>query len=100
MYSMYVLKSKSEKFQYEGQCKNIEKRLHEHNKGKVRSTKPYIPMELVHCEEFNTREEALRKEKYYKSSVGRRIIKKILLKAEMAELVDAPDSKSGEAQTS
>ena len=88
MYSVYVLKSESKKFQYVGQCRNIDKRLTEHNKGKVRSTKPYVPMELDHIEEFKTREEAVRKEKYYKSSVGRGIIKKILAKAEMAELVD------------
>jgi hypothetical protein len=37
---------------------------------------------------LNSREEAVAKEKFYKSSKGRRIIKKIFKKAEMAELVD------------
>lgn len=44
--------------------------------------------------------EALRREKYYKTALGRRKLAKLLKIAEMAELVDAPDSKSGEAQTS
>jgi putative endonuclease len=88
MFHVYVLRSKDKKFNYTGQCKDLKKRISEHNKGKVKSTKPYLPLELVHSEILNSREEAVAKEKFYKSSKGRKIIKKILKKAEMAELVD------------
>ena len=78
----------------------FEKRIKEHNKGKVQSTKPYSPLELKYYENYETREEAVSKEKYYKTTTGRRLIKQLIHKAEMAELVDALDSKSSEAQTS
>ena len=97
MFHVYVLRSKDKKFNYTGQCKDLKKRLDEHNKGKVKSTKPYLPFELVHFEILNSREEAVAKEKFYKSSKGRKIVKKILKKAEMAELVDVSAAKGGKS---
>ena len=67
---------------------------------KVRSTRPHRPLSIAYIEEVDSRSEALKREKYYKSSFGRRRLNKFFVNAEMAELVDAPDSKSGEAQTS
>ena len=99
-YYVYVLMSEQTWFRYVGQSNDPEKRLCEHNSGKVRSTKPYRPLKIVYIEEAATRMEALRREKYYKTAFGRKKLAKLLKIAEMAELVDAPDSKSGEAQTS
>jgi predicted GIY-YIG superfamily endonuclease len=39
------------------------------------SIKPYIPFLLVYFEAFNLREEAIKREKYFKSSAGRRFLK-------------------------
>ena len=100
MYFIYVIRSKVRDYTYIGQCNNLEKRIKEHNKGKVPSTKPYLPLELKYYEKFATRQEAVIKEKYYKTTTGRKLIKQLIEKAEMAELVDALDSKSSEAQTS
>jgi putative endonuclease len=38
-----------------------------------------LPWEVIYTEEFSTREEALQKEKYYKSAAGRKNVKKIII---------------------
>jgi len=75
MYFAYVIFSKACMRFYKGQCQNLEKRLVEHNKGLTKSTKPFIPWELVYFESFRTREEALAREKYFKTAAGRRYLK-------------------------
>ena len=77
-YYTYVLYSDSSKQLYIGQTKDIERRLKQHNKGKVESTKPYIPYKLVYYEELNTKEEAIKREKDLKQANGRRFIKRVL----------------------
>jgi len=75
MFYVYVLYSHKFNRTYTGQTQNLETRLIQHNSGYSKSTKPYIPWEIIHTEEFNTREEALLREKFLKSSAGRRFIK-------------------------
>ena len=75
MYFAYVIFSKSFKRFYKGHCQNLEKRLSEHNKGLTKSTKPFIPWELIYFEAFSTREEAIAREKYFKTAAGRRYLK-------------------------
>ncbi|WP_447950795.1 GIY-YIG nuclease family protein [Chryseobacterium koreense] len=75
---VYVIKSKLNGNLYKGQTDNLAKRLSEHNAGYNRSTKAFLPWELVYFEEFETREEALVREKYFKSGSGREFLKKVL----------------------
>jgi putative endonuclease len=42
------------------------------------SIRPYIPFILVYKEAFETRVEAIAREKYFKTAPGRRFLKKIL----------------------
>jgi len=42
------------------------------------SIRPYIPFKLVYFEEFITRNEAIKREKYFKSAAGRRFLKKAM----------------------
>ena len=63
---------------YVGFTENIENRLKEHNTGKTRSTKGYIPWFLVYKEEVNDRISARKREKYLKSGCGKEYIKKII----------------------
>jgi putative endonuclease len=79
MYHAYVLKSVSNNYFYKGHCIDIKKRLIEHNSGMTQSIRPYIPFTLVYSEEFETESEAIAREKYFKSSAGRRFIKKLAL---------------------
>ncbi len=96
MFYVYIIYSKKYKRLYIGQNTNVKRRFIEHNNGKVRSTKAYVPYEIVYEEKHETRLAARRREEYFKTTSGRRVVKN-LLKAEMAELVDALDSKSSEA---
>ncbi|MBB5332473.1 GIY-YIG nuclease family protein [Chryseobacterium koreense] len=75
---VYVIKSQLNGHLYKGQTENLEKRLSEHNAGRNRSTRPFLPWELVYFEKFETREEAVLREKYFKSGSGREFLKKVL----------------------
>ena len=54
---------------------NVEIRLNQHNSGKTKSTKGYKPWKLLFFEEFETRQEARKREKYLKSGIGKEYIK-------------------------
>ena len=75
MYYAYVLKSLKFDFYYKGHCQNIEERLVQHNSGMTSSIKKYAPFKVVYFEEFESREEAIKREKYFKSAAGRRFLK-------------------------
>ena len=51
MFTVYVIKSLHSGRLYVGYTENIDNRIKEHNRGKVRSTKAYIPYYLVYKEE-------------------------------------------------
>ncbi|MGE0088422.1 MAG: GIY-YIG nuclease family protein [Bacteroidales bacterium] len=61
MHFIYVLFSEKYNRHYTGLTCNIEKRLHEHNSGQNKSTKPYRPWKLIHSEPFQTRSSSKRK---------------------------------------
>ena len=75
MFFAYVIKSIDHDYYYKGHCENLEKRLAQHNPGMTESIRPYIPFKLVYFEEFYTRKEAVSREKYFKTSAGRRYLK-------------------------
>lgn len=72
MFYVYVLKSTTAKKHYIGQTSDLQKRLQEHNSGESKYTSAYIPWELVYSEEYETRSEAMKREKYLKSYPGRK----------------------------
>ncbi|MCZ8145708.1 GIY-YIG nuclease family protein [Flavobacterium sp.] len=78
VYYAYILRSKVDGRLYKGHASDLEVRLKEHNSGKTRSTKGYIPWELVYYEEFETKAKAIAREKFFKSGFGREYIKSIL----------------------
>jgi len=60
---------------YVGYTTNLKKRLEEHNSGKVKSTKDRSPLRVVYYEVCYNQADALHREKYLKSSYGKRYIK-------------------------
>ncbi|MCO6478362.1 MAG: GIY-YIG nuclease family protein [Phaeodactylibacter sp.] len=78
MVYVYVIRSLETGRHYVGIAQDVGRRLKEHNAGRSRSTRPYAPWELVHVEGFNSHEEARAREKYLKSSAGRRYLKQLL----------------------
>lgn len=77
-YYAYVLKSKVDGRLYKGHSEDVEKRLKQHNLGKTKSTRAYRPWELVYFEEFDSREEAITRESYFKTGIGREFLKRKL----------------------
>jgi len=75
MFYAYVIKSVSIDYFYKVHCEDLEIRLKQHNSGMTESIKPYIPFKIVYFEEFTTREEAIKREKYFKSAAGREFLK-------------------------
>ena len=58
----YILRCKDDTL-YTGWTNNLEKRLEAHNAGKgAKYTKARIPVELVYYEQFETKEEAMKRE--------------------------------------
>ncbi len=78
MYFVYVLKSVRDGRLYKGMTINVNNRINDHNRGKVKSTRPYRPWEHVLTREFETRKEARHHEKWLKSGVGREFLKRLL----------------------
>ena len=56
---------------------NIEERIERHNKGYEKTTRAYRPFELIYTEDQATREEARKREKYFKSGIGKEFLKKL-----------------------
>ena len=81
MYIVSVIQSQKDGRLYKGFTINLEKRLQEHNAGKTKSTKSYLPWILVYSEEVTNRIEAREREKYLKSGIGRDYLKKVIKKA-------------------
>jgi putative endonuclease len=79
-YFVYVLLSKKDNKFYTGFTSNLNERIKEHNSGKVTSTKYRTPFELVYYEACLNQEDALHREKYLKSTYGKRYIKNRLKK--------------------
>ncbi len=78
MFYTYILKSLNNNSYYIGSCNDISKRFNLHNKGLVKSTKPYIPWELKYKEEYKTLSEARKREMQIKSWKKRAAIEKLI----------------------
>ena len=79
-YYVYVIKSliHISKF-YVAHTQDLSVRVKQHNSGKTKSTKAYAPWILVYSESFNSRNDAIEREKYLKSGSGRRFLKNLKL---------------------
>ncbi|HMR73355.1 MAG TPA: GIY-YIG nuclease family protein [Candidatus Saccharibacteria bacterium] len=76
MFYVYVLKSGTHR--YVGSTNNLKRRFEEHNAGQNMSTKAYLPWEIIFYEAYISQEDALRREKYLKTSQGRRSLNLML----------------------
>ena len=76
MYYVYFILSLVNNDLYIGSTENVHIRLKRHNDGKVKSTKAYRPWRLLSQEEYETRSEAVKKERFYKTHQQKDILKK------------------------
>ena len=77
MWKVYILYSESYQRSYVGVSANTEERLSYHNSGKVTSTKIFKPWKIIFEENVESYSVARKREKYYKSGVGRKKLKSI-----------------------
>ena len=75
MWFVYVIQSKKGKNWYTGCTNDLRKRLKEHNKSLVFSTKGRGPFELIYYEACLNKDDAFAREKYLKSGMGKRYLK-------------------------
>lgn len=72
---IYVLISEKDRMFYTGYTSDLKKRLTLHNSGKVASTKNRVPLKLVYFEGCLNQQDATHREKYLKTSWGKRYLK-------------------------
>ena len=75
MFYVYVLHSDKDNKFYTGYTSDLKKRICEHNSGISRSTSFRQPMKLVYYEACLNRKDAMRRERYLKTTWGKRYIK-------------------------
>jgi putative endonuclease len=71
MYYVYILKSQLDGKLYIGYTANLRDRIQRHQSGEVLSTKPRRPFELIFYEAYKSKEDAKRRERYFKTSKGK-----------------------------
>ncbi len=76
-YFVYVLQSDVTKKFYIGQTKDVEARLQKHNQGESQATKSGRPWRLLYKEFYETRSEAVLRERFLKSPQGWKELKRI-----------------------
>ena len=78
MFYVYILFSLKDGKFYIGYSNNLKRRIEEHKLGKVKSTRNRLPVKLLWYEAYFTKKETLLREKYLKSSDGKKDIRRRL----------------------
>jgi putative endonuclease len=77
MYYVYVIEDETNKL-YKGYTNNLERRLKEHQSGHTQTTSRMCgKLKIKYFETVETLNEALIREKYFKSAAGRRYLTKV-----------------------
>ncbi|PBQ33018.1 excinuclease ABC subunit C [Sphingobacteriaceae bacterium] len=78
-YCVYILFSKKDFELYVGYTSNLEARIKDHNSGGTKSTSYRGPLELIFCEFYLFKEDAKKRELYFKTTMGKKAIKLMLI---------------------
>ena len=74
MYTLYILHSKNLDRYYVGYTNDLPRRLSEHNRIKGKYTDTGIPWVVVYTEAFDAKKDAMKREKYIKSTKSKKFI--------------------------
>ena len=69
-YYVYILQSEKDGKKYAGYTNDLPSRFEAHQKGEVQSTKHRRPFKLIYFEACLSKEDALKREKYFKTHYG------------------------------
>ncbi len=75
MFYTYVIRSATDGELYTGFTGDLRKRFNDHNTGKVCSTKNRGPFKLIYYEACLSQQDAIAREKYLKTGMGKRFLK-------------------------
>lgn len=78
MFYVYIIQSKTTGRYYVGFTENIENRVDGHNSGKTPSTRNKGPWELVYHEKYDSKTEALKREREIKAKKSSTSIRQII----------------------
>jgi putative endonuclease len=92
MYSAYILFSEKLSKRYVGSSKDPYERVKEHNKGKSKFTSCGIPWALKYIEYYETRKEAMTRERFLKTGAGRIFMKRVFKETEGYPDKEMPDN--------
>lgn len=74
MYYVYVLQNRFRRW-YIGSTGDLQKRILEHNSGRIKSTKYGVPWKVIYCEISINQKDTRAREKYLKSGIGRKYLR-------------------------
>lgn len=77
MFYVYILLL-SNKQLYTGFTDDLKRRIKEHKLGKVKFTSKRLPVKLIHYESYLLKSDAQRREKYLKTTEGKRFLRQQL----------------------
>ncbi|QSS96411.1 GIY-YIG nuclease family protein [Psychroflexus sp. ALD_RP9] len=72
---VYILQSETDGKNYAGYTQDLNLRFEQHNKGYVESTKQRRPLKMIYFEACLSQNDALRREKYFKTHYGKMFLK-------------------------
>lgn len=78
MHYIYILKSLKDGKYYTGFSSDLRSRIRDHHAGNVQSTKNRRPLELIYYEAYKEKTQAVRREKFLKTTKGKLQLKKQL----------------------
>jgi putative endonuclease len=74
-YYIYILRSDKDNNYYVCYTENLKLRFEQHTKGQVSSTKERRPLTLIYSEACLSKKDAIHREKYLKTYLGRMFLK-------------------------
>ena len=77
MITVYAISSLRHNYIYVGMTQDLANRLERHNLGRERTTRFYAPFKLIYTEECENRSEGRKREKYWKSGIGKERLRKL-----------------------
>lgn len=77
MFYVYILKMSNNKL-YTGFTSDLKRRIKEHQIGGNKTTRKFLPIKLIFYEAFHGKDDAIRRESYFKTNKGKTTLKIML----------------------
>ena len=74
---VYAISSLNFNYIYVGMSIDVNERIERHNSGRERTTRHFAPYKLIYVEECENRVEARKREKYWKTGVGKEQLREL-----------------------